>query len=63
MISLLYFYEPVTYLSIIKLEKINCVKLRGGVKRCLNIKISSEKMKLLSLKDAKKLETNRTKMQ
>lgn len=49
MISLLYFYEPVPYLSIIK--------------RCLNIKIPSEKMKLLSLKDAKKLETNRTKMQ
>ena len=60
MISLLYFYEPVPYLSIIKREK---NKLRVGVKRCLNIKIPSEKMKLLSLKDAKKLETNRTKMQ
>ncbi len=63
MISLLYFYEPVPYLSIIKREKINCVKLRVGVKRCLNIKIHSEKNEIIVVKRRKKLETNRTKMQ
>ena len=46
----LYFYEPVPYLSIIKREKINCVKLRVNVlKRCLNIKIPIPSRKELSL--------------
>ena len=39
------------------------MKLRFCVKRCLNIKIFSEKAEFLSLKYAKNLETNRTKMQ